>query len=267
METLNLSTATVQEKDVIKTDILKIKPSLIVIENPNIREGYSEEAFQQLKESIRVNGIIQPIQVRKKKDVFVLVHGFNRFRAVQELISEGVEIKRVLAIPSQMSVEEELINHVVSNSGVPLTKYEISKVVISLSNFGYSNKEMSLRLGFSEMEVSNLLTFQRFTSMEVKNSVKEGSLAITTAIQLTRETETISEQNDALKEAKTKLVEGKTKISSSDILETAKAKAKKISFEKRFGEVVEQLNDEKITSLFYMLSEGKTTEEIVAFMK
>ena len=256
----------------IQKNIYQPLVSHIVIENENIREDYSVEAFERLKASIKINGVIQPIQVKKKKgeEIYVLVQGFNRYRAVLELIAEGFEIERIPAMPVSYSLEEELLNHIVSNSGEPLTKYETSKVLVRLSNYGWSNKELSAKTGYSEMEISNLLIFQRQASTEVKKAVASNELAITTATQLVRETENVDEQNTKLSEAKAKKSDDKKKITSSDILNSSKEKAKKISFEKRFTELVSAIesaeitNREMLVSVFYMLNQGSTTEEILA---
>ena len=47
--------------------------------------GYAAEELQDLIESIRSNGLLRPILVRKPSDGFVIVHGERRWRAMQLL--------------------------------------------------------------------------------------------------------------------------------------------------------------------------------------
>jgi ParB family chromosome partitioning protein len=257
----------VAEPKVSKTDIYTIPPSMIYIENPNVRDAYPEQEYQNLKESIRINGVIEPIHVRKTPKGYALTHGFNRMRAVWELIEEGVQIVGVKAISSKLSTEEELVRHITLNSGVPLTKFEISKVLIQLQGFGWKNKDISAKLGYSEQEVSNLLTFQNQASMELKNAVKDGLIDINPALSLIRETENTKEQNVVLEKAKAKVKsENRTKIKSTDVL------SKKISFQDKMSKTIElfaevpllpekKRDQELLTKLYELLLDKENTPE------
>lgn len=209
----------IEEKEKRSGEIKNIPPSMIQIKTANVRESYDPEKRATLKESIREHGVLEPIHVRKNGSIYELTHGFTRFAIVNELIAEGCEIKYIKAISSQVSEEDELLRHLLLNSGEPLTKFEISKVFKQLKNFGNSNKEISIKTGYSEVEVSKLINFQDQASTEIKNAVKNGELDITPAISLIREAKTNSEQNSILKEAKEKASkENRTKITNKDVL-------------------------------------------------
>jgi ParB family chromosome partitioning protein len=47
--------------------------------------GYQPDEIEVLAESIRENGLLRPILVRKSEDGYVIVHGERRWRAVQAL--------------------------------------------------------------------------------------------------------------------------------------------------------------------------------------
>lgn len=47
--------------------------------------GYPPQAVEELAASIRENGLLRPILVRKAEDGYVIVHGERRWRAVQVL--------------------------------------------------------------------------------------------------------------------------------------------------------------------------------------
>ena len=78
-----------EETEVVKpqtTEIIKMPMSSIV---PNFKNPYKcrEEDMKPLEDSIRENGIIQPIMVRKddKADVYEIISGHRRFLAATRL--------------------------------------------------------------------------------------------------------------------------------------------------------------------------------------
>jgi len=274
METTNTTiesgVATGTELKVVRGNSFSIPPSMIVIENENVRDSYPEEKFQVLKQSIKENGVLDPIHVRKLRgeEKYALTHGFNRMRAVWELVDEGFEIINVKAIISTLSAEEELIRHITLNSGEPLSKYEISKILVQLKAFGWKNKDISKKLGYTEQEISNLITFQTNASQEVKNAVKEGLIDINPAIMMVRESGTTQQQNVVLNIAKEKAIkENKTKIGSKDIL------SKKLTLQDKLSKVVEIIQENNglfetksgklIEQLFYQLNSKESTPETI----
>lgn len=251
-----------------RTDIWNIPPSLIVIVNKNVRENYPEEDYQRLKNNIHENGIKEPIHVRKLKDgTYALSHGFNRMRAVWELIEEGCEIQYVKATSAILNEEEELLEHITLNSGVPLTKYEVSKVLIKLKAYGWNNKKLSEKTGYSEVEVSKLLNFQQNASTEVKESVAKGEIDINPAMALVKESDSITKQNETLRVGREKAsLNGKIKIKGNEVL------SKKLSPMEKYGKILEIIektsfdseNDDRFVAIeefFYLISDGKSTPE------
>ncbi len=266
---METTTQTTPELKVVRGNLFQVPPSMIVIENENVRDSYPEEKFQVLKDSIKENGVLDPIHVRKLRgeEKYALTHGFNRMRAVWELVEEGCEILNVKVIVSTLSAEEELIRHITLNSGEPLSKFEISKILVQLKAFGWKNKDMSKKLGYPEQEISNLIMFQNNASQEVKNAVKDGVMDINPAIMLVRESGSTVEQNVTLNTAKEKASkENKTKISSKDVL-------KKMSLQDKFSKMVEivQENDllmeqdkgKMIEQLYYLLTAKDSTPESI----
>lgn len=55
------------------------------------RNGFDDNSFDELCTSIGVNGLLQPITVRKDEDSFVVVTGHRRFAAVQRLKWQDVQ--------------------------------------------------------------------------------------------------------------------------------------------------------------------------------
>lgn len=251
-----------EEQKVRRTDLYSIPPHLIFIDNENVRVGYPEEKFQVLKENIRQNGVLEPVHVRKVDDKYALTHGFNRMRAVWELVEEGCEIISVKAITSKMTEEEELLQHITLNSGEPLTPYEISQIFIKLKNFGWKNKDIANKVGYTEQQVSSLIKFQSEAGMELKNEVKEGNISITNAVKLVRQTNSVTEQNSKIAEVR-ESNSGNRKIKAKDIFEESLSLRERL--DKVFDLAEEQgVEDERIEFcrlLVKLASQSKNSAE------
>ena len=76
----------------------------------NPRRTFDEGKLQELAESIRTNGLIQPVTVRPNEDGFEIVAGARRFRAAQlaELFSVPA---RIVAIDDAQTLEWQLVEN------------------------------------------------------------------------------------------------------------------------------------------------------------
>jgi ParB family chromosome partitioning protein len=70
-----------QEKDVQTAEVRQIPIDLIVLNPYQPRKQFYEESLQELADSIRNFGVIQPILVRRKDDQYELIAGERRLRA------------------------------------------------------------------------------------------------------------------------------------------------------------------------------------------
>ena len=114
INTLFEKTEETQESEAVKpqtTEIIKMSMSSIV---PNFKNPYKcrEEDMKPLEDSIRENGIIQPLMVRKddKADVYEIISGHRRFLAATRL-----KLTEVPVVVLDISKEEADIILVDSN--------------------------------------------------------------------------------------------------------------------------------------------------------
>ncbi len=70
--------------DVTSGEFLEIDLDLIEPNSEQPRSNFAEEKLEELAQSIRVNGIVQPIVVRRKGDGYQIVAGERRWRASQK---------------------------------------------------------------------------------------------------------------------------------------------------------------------------------------
>ena len=233
--------------------------------NKNHRIIYfdSPEEKQDIKDSIKFNGVLDPIRVRKIKDKdskyeYELTHGNRRMILVTELIAEGVDIKRIPMIIEDKTDQQIILDHITLNSGKPFTKLELAGIYTKLQKMGWDINEIVKETGKSYQTVANLIALQTKTSMEVKKAVKSGKLSTTAAMEFTSGSiKNTDKQDELLKELLEKSNGEKVKI--KDVQEKIKPKKEK---------VIEMINNDEIDTVIISLEEIFTSaEEIYTTIK
>ena len=95
---LGEETSDPKKEEYIEIDLDLIKPNS---EQPRTR--FTEDSLNELAQSIRVNGVIQPIIVRKKGSTYEIVAGERRWRA-----SQKAGLQKVPAVVKEVSDEKLL---------------------------------------------------------------------------------------------------------------------------------------------------------------
>ena len=170
-----------------RTDAYQIDPRKIEIDpSYNVRIDGPElrEANEQLKASIKVNGLGTPLRVRMDGDRVILVQGHRRLSQVMALINEGHDIQTVQALPELRGTSEQdrTLDLITSNSGHPLTMLEKAEVFKRLLSFGWDEARIAEKAGITTKQVGNVLTLGAAPEA-VKELVSSGQVSATTAIQ------------------------------------------------------------------------------------
>jgi len=136
-------------------DMFTVDPAVIVTEdkfNPrNYRLPENRAHLDELKDSIKSNGVLVPLLVRfdTATKTAILVDGECRLRAVRELIKEGVEIKGVPVIQVPGNNEaDRLLTAITANTGKPLSKWELGGAFRRFAAYGWTPDEISVRTGY-----------------------------------------------------------------------------------------------------------------------
>ena len=118
------------------------------------RRLFDREKIEELANSIRENGIIQPLIVKKGVDGFELIAGERRWRAAQRA---GIE-----KVPVIVREDEEknrlflsLIENIQREDLNPLEEADAFQQIIE--RFGYTQEEIGTRVGKSRASVTNTL--------------------------------------------------------------------------------------------------------------
>ncbi len=140
-----------------KTSSNKIPISSIVPNRNQPRKLFEEESLNELTNSIKERGIIQPLIVRKSDDQdkkFELIAGERRWQAAQ---AAGIHEVPVLVIEADhlKSLELAIIENVQRRDLNAIEEAESYKNLID--NFGYDQDQVSQFIGKSRSHVSNTL--------------------------------------------------------------------------------------------------------------
>ncbi|HNZ41264.1 MAG TPA: ParB/RepB/Spo0J family partition protein [Clostridia bacterium] len=137
------------------------------------RRDFSKEEMDELAESIREKGIIQPILVRKTGDTYTIVAGERRFRAAKQ-----EKLKTVPVIVKEFTdrevLEISLVENIQRKDLNPIEEAEAYKRLCD--EFGATQEEIAKTLGKSRPVVTNKL---RLLNLEEKilSFIRRGKLS------------------------------------------------------------------------------------------
>lgn len=140
--------------------ILLIDTNLIFPNKNQPRKSFSSEELEQLSTSIRRNGVIQPLTVRKMGDAFELIAGERRLRAAKAANLRSVPCI-VMEADEQSSAVISLLENIQRSQ---LNFLEEAKAIQTLAKYyGMKQEDIASSLGMSQANVSNLLRILRLT--------------------------------------------------------------------------------------------------------
>jgi ParB family chromosome partitioning protein len=149
-------------------------PIHFVYANPSQpRKNFNQELLNELSESIKEQGIIQPILVRKKSDdKYEIIAGERRWRAAQLAKIHEVPVI-VLDIDDKKSLEFAILENIQRSD---LNGIEEALGYENLvKKFGYSQETLSKILGKSRSHIANTLRLAGLPE-EIKKMISDGLL-------------------------------------------------------------------------------------------
>lgn len=135
-------------------------PQAMIVPNPNQpRKRFDYDELENLAQSIRENGILQPITVRKREDKkYELVSGERRLRAAR-LVGMVKIPSIVINIDDKNSAMFSIIENLQRQS---LNFFEEAEAIEKLvGEYATSREEVALKLGLAPSTVSNKLRILR----------------------------------------------------------------------------------------------------------
>jgi len=185
-EPLNLDTLNNYEKEIVETtsksDILEIPISEIRSNPHQPREYFDEEALNELAESIKDHGVLEPIIVKKSIRGYDLVAGERRTKAAKIAGLETIPAI-IRDFTDQQMMEIALIENIQREDLSPIEEAVAYKNYIDTT--GYTQEEVANKFGKSRSYITNLLgllSLPKYVQKEVTN----GSISMSHARVLSK---------------------------------------------------------------------------------
>jgi ParB family chromosome partitioning protein len=137
------------------------------------RRQFREDAMEELAQSIRVNGIIQPISVRKAGDEYQIIAGERRWRAAQLAGLTSIPVV-VQDFADEKLLEIALIENIQREDLNPIELAEAFERMVT--ELQLSHEEIGRRTGKERVTVTNTIRLLQLQP-EVQQIVASGKLS------------------------------------------------------------------------------------------
>ncbi len=137
------------------------------------RKEFSEEKIQELAQSIKENGLIQPIIVRQSPVIgYEILAGERRYRASIE-----AGLTEVPVIIKKLSDQDMMVHSIIENlQREDLNPIEEAKAYQSLIEKGYTHADIAAKMGKSRPYITNLVRLLTLPDF-ILNEVEAGKLS------------------------------------------------------------------------------------------
>lgn len=177
--TQSVSNYEMRHGDVKKIDLSKVYP------NPNQpRKTFDKESLNELAESIRIHGLIQPVIVNKMDDGYMIIAGERRYRACK--ICGLTQIDAIVKNYTNKQISE--ISIIENLQREDLNPVEIAKGIRKLMDeYGLTQEKVAERLGKPRSAIANsvriLALYPEVLDMVEKGKVSFGHAKILVAVE------------------------------------------------------------------------------------
>lgn len=154
--------------ELIELEIERIRPN-----SQQPRTRFAEDELDNLAASIRENGVVQPIIVRKALDGYELVAGERRWRASQRAGLEKIPAV-VRSVDDGKLLEIALLENIQRQELNPVEEALAYRKLID--SIGLTQDELSNRIGKSRTHITTFLRFLKLPE-DVQKLVEDGRLS------------------------------------------------------------------------------------------
>jgi ParB family chromosome partitioning protein len=139
------------------------------------RIDFNQEALEELKQSIKEKGIIQPITVRKVNDYYELIAGERRLRSAIEIELEKIPAYIIEVNSKEEMLELAIIENVQREKLNPIEQALAFQRLITECNL--TQDIVAQKIGKDRTTVTNLLRLLKLPG-EIQNTVKTGEITV-----------------------------------------------------------------------------------------
>ncbi|MDD5567799.1 MAG: ParB/RepB/Spo0J family partition protein [Candidatus Omnitrophica bacterium] len=163
-------TALIPEKEaIVKNEIIYVQPEQIKPNPFQPREEFVQEHIDELAQSIKEKGIIQPLLVRRKGDSYELIAGERRLRACNSLGLKEIPII-VKDVDDRDSLEYALIENIQRENLNPIEEAHAYQHLID--KFQVTQEKISEAMGKGRATVANTLRLLKLPH-EIQEELKK----------------------------------------------------------------------------------------------
>ena len=156
-----------------KNGVLEIDVSLINVNPDQPRKVFNEEEIQGLAESIKENGLINPITLREKDGKYQIISGERRFRAFKFLNRDKVPALVLQNIADSKMLELTLVENI---QRADLNAIEVARSYKKLIyDLNIKQEELANRVGKSRSTISNSMRILEL-SENIQNLILESKI-------------------------------------------------------------------------------------------
>jgi ParB family chromosome partitioning protein len=133
------------------------------------RKRFDESKLQELAESIKKNGILEPLIVRKVEQGYEIIVGERRWRAAQKAGLKEVPVL-VKEVEGPEALEISLIENLQRENLNPIEEAEGYRRLIE--EFGINQEELGVRVGKDRTTVTNTLRLLKLPSEVIEHLIQ-----------------------------------------------------------------------------------------------
>lgn len=136
------------------------------------RKDFDETSIEELAQSIKENGIIQPLVVRKSEGNYEIIAGERRWRAAQRVGLTKVPVI-IKDVSDRQALELALVENLQREDLNPIEEAAAYEQLIE--DFGLTHEEISTRIGKERSTITNQLRLLKLPD-EIKEAIIAGEI-------------------------------------------------------------------------------------------
>jgi ParB family chromosome partitioning protein len=154
--------------------VQRIPLSRIVSNTDQPRKHFDDTTIEELADSIRKNGLIQPIVVRRIDNGYEIVVGERRYRAAQRAGLEEIPAI-VKTLPDDKRFDIALIENLQREDLNPIEEAEAFRSILERDTI--TQEQLAARVGKSRSYIANMLRILDLPE-EIKDHVSRGTISV-----------------------------------------------------------------------------------------
>lgn len=163
----------VKEENIKDSGIIKIKIKDIKVNEKQPRKFFDDNKLQELAESVKEHGIIQPLILKEEEKGYSIIAGERRYRAAK--IAELTEVPSVIMnISNEKLLQVSLIENIQREDLNPIE--EAIAYERLLKEFSLTQEELSKTMGKSRASITNTMRLLKLDN-RVKDYIIEGVIS------------------------------------------------------------------------------------------